>query len=215
MFPNNTAQIMGVRNYITWPKHFYKMLKARMFVYTTHKSWKCAHNLFINLASGNLQNASELHRKQLRLWTHQSWKFVQNFLCKLWRRRTSEMRLNITENSLIFGRTNRDNAPWIFFINLAERELQNAPEFHSKQLRFLTQKSWNCAHNLFVKPAGRELSEFHGKQLRSWTKKSWNCAHNLFFKLGGRELPECVWTSQQTALFLDEKIVELRPQLFL
>ena len=30
----------------------------------------------------------------------------------------------------------------------------------------------------------------------------------------GRELPKCVWTSWQTASFLDVKIVELHPELF-
>jgi len=29
--------------------------------------------------------------------------------------------------------------------------------------------------------------------------------------LGSREIPKCVGTSQQTALFLDAKILELRP----
>jgi len=130
-----------------------------MFVYATHKSWKCAHNFFINLASGNLQNVSELHSKQLHFWTHQSWNCAQNFLCKPCRRRTSEMRLNITANSLIFGRTNCDNAPWIFLINLARRELQNVPEFHSKQLRFWMHKLQNCTQQFFSKACKAKTSK--------------------------------------------------------
>jgi len=218
MCPNNPAKIMGVRNYETWPKHIYKMLKSRMFVYATHKSWKCAHNFFINLASGNLQNASELYSEQLRLWTHQSWKFVQNFLCKPWRRRTSEMRLNINANSLIFERTNRDTAPWTFFINLAKRELQYAPEFHSKQLHFLTQKLWNCA-KFFRKTRRQRTFEMHlNFTANSFILGRKNCGiapTTCSLKPAGRELPECVWISRQTASFFDAQILELCPEHFL
>jgi len=37
--------------------------------------------------------------------------------------KTSEMRLNLTANSFIFGRINRDNAPITFSAELASREL--------------------------------------------------------------------------------------------
>jgi len=71
----------------------------------------------------SLQNGSELHSKQLRLWTHKSWKFVQKFLCKPWRRRTSKMRLNFAANRFNFGRTTREIAPRTYSVKLAGREL--------------------------------------------------------------------------------------------
>jgi len=138
-------RFMDVQNYTPWTKHIYKMLKSRMFVCATHKSWKCDQNFFINLASGNLPNASELNSEHLRFCTHKSWKFVQNFLCKPWRPRTSEICLNITENSLNFGRRNQDNAPSTFFINHAKREL---PKWAWSFWRHKLQK---CTHNFLYK----------------------------------------------------------------
>jgi len=42
-----------------------------------------------NLQAENFQNASELHGKQLRFWTHNSWNCAQNFFCKTCRQKTS------------------------------------------------------------------------------------------------------------------------------
>jgi len=46
------------------------------------------------------------------------------------------MRLNFTANSFVFGHINRENLSKTFFGNLGGGELQYAPEFRSKQLRF-------------------------------------------------------------------------------
>jgi len=47
----------------------------------------------------NFQNASELHVKQLRFWTHNSRNCTQNFFYKSCRRRTSKMRLNFRQTA--------------------------------------------------------------------------------------------------------------------
>jgi len=114
------------------------------------------------------------------------WNCAQNFFFKTCRQRTSKLRLNFTANSFVFGRTNLENAPTTFFMKLEKQKFQNASELQSKQLRFWTHKSWNCAHNFFCKPCRQSTSKmrlnFHNKQLRFWTHKSWNCIHNFFCK---------------------------------
>jgi len=71
----------------------------------------------------NFQNASELHSKLLHFWTHKSWNYAQNFLCKSCRQSTLEMRLNFTAKSFVSRRTNWENAPRPFIITLTKRKL--------------------------------------------------------------------------------------------
>jgi len=129
------------------------------------------------------------------------------------------MRLNFTTNNFVFGRINRKNAPRTFLQSLQGENFRNASEFHGKQLRFWTHKSWNCAHNFFCKTCRQRTSRMR----LNFTVNSFifgridreNGPITFFIKLERRKLPKCVWTWQQTASFLDTKIVELRPQLFL
>jgi len=65
------------------------------------------------------------------------------------------------------------------------KNVKNASELHSRQLRFWMQKSRKCAHNFFCNLAMWKLprwSELHSKPLRFWTHNSWNCAQNFFCK---------------------------------
>jgi len=69
---------------------------------------KMRPELFLqNFKAENFQTASELHGKQLRSWTHKSWKCVQKFFHKPHRAKTSEWRREWTANSFIFRRKNR------------------------------------------------------------------------------------------------------------
>ena len=160
------------------------MLKSRPFVCARHKSWKCPQNFFINLASGKLAKWVWTSQQRASFWTHKSWKFVQKFFCKPWRRLTSDMRLNFTANSFIFGRTNCRIAPTTFSVKLAGRELLKSVWTPRQTTSFLDASIGKMRPELF------------------------------FIKLERRKLPKCVRTSQQTALFLDTQIVELRPKLF-
>jgi len=109
------------------------------------------------LQAESLQNGSELHSKQLRFLTHKSWKFVQKFLCKPWRWRTSEMRLNFTANSFIFGCTNRGIAPRTFCKTRRQRTSRMCLNIQGKQLRFWTHNRGIAPTTFSLKRAVREL----------------------------------------------------------
>ena len=108
-----------------------KCRTSKMHLNFTTNSFVCWHinrknasrTIFVNLARRKLPNASELHSKHFRFWTHKSWKCAQNFFCKPCKQRTSKMRLNFTLNIFVFGRINRENAPRTFSVNLASGEL--------------------------------------------------------------------------------------------
>jgi len=51
--------------------------------------------------------------------------------------KTSEMRLNFAGNNFIFGRINRENAPKIFSVNLAGRELLKCVQISQQTASFL------------------------------------------------------------------------------
>ena len=46
-------------------------------------------------------------------------------------------------------------------------------------------------------------------------KNRYNASRTFSAKLAGKELQKCVWTSRQTASFLEAKIVKMRPKLFI
>ena len=48
--------------------------------------------------------------------------------------------------------------PELFLQSLQGENFQTASEFHGKQLRFWTHKSWNCAQNFFCKPCRQRSS---------------------------------------------------------
>ena len=151
-----------------------------------------------------LQNGFELQSKQLRFWTHKSWKFVQKLTCKPWRRSTCEMRLNFTANSFIFGRTYRGIAPRTFCKTSRQRTSKMRLNFRANSFVF----GWgNCAHNFFFQTCRQRTSRMRlNFTVNSFVFVSTNrgiASRTFSFKLAGRELPKCVWTSQQTASFLD------------
>ena len=109
--------------------------------------------------------------------------------------------------------------PQFFLYILQAENFQNASEFHDKQLRFWTHKSEKCAHNFFHKAWKAKTSKIRlnsmvngfifGRMNRE------NAPRTFFIRLERRKLLKCVWTSQQTASFLDAQLVKLRPELFL
>jgi len=137
-----------------------KIIKRGQSIFTRCWSKECLFVRHINrenapatfssiLQAESLQNGSELHSKQLRFWTHKSWKFVQKFLCKPWRWRTSKTRLNFTANSFIFGRTNRGIAPRTS-VKLAGRELPKCVWISGKTASFLDAQIVELRPQLFL-----------------------------------------------------------------
>ena len=122
------------------------------------------------LEAENFENASELHGKQLRFWTHKLWNCAQNFFCERCRQITSKMRLNFTGNSFVFEWINCEIAPKTFSANLWRRI--------SSKMRL------NFTENSFV--FGRINLE--------------NASRTFFINLIGRKLPNGIWSEQQTAL---------------
>ena len=173
-----------------------KITKCGQSIFTKCWSQECLFVWHINcenapttflsiLQAESLQNGSELHRKQLRFWTHESWKFVQKFLCKPWRRRTSEMHLNFTANSFISGRTNRGIAPRTFCKTRRQRTCKM--HLNSTANNFIFGRiNWeNAPRTFFIKLERRKFqnaSELHSKPLHFWMHKLWNSAYNFFCK---------------------------------
>jgi len=69
------------------------------------------------------------------------------------------MRLNLTANSFVFGHINCEIPPTTFSVNHAGGELPKCVWTYSKQLRFWTHKSWNCAKNFFCKTCRQRTSK--------------------------------------------------------
>ena len=69
------------------------------------------------------------------------------------------MRLNFRANSFVFGCTNREIVPRTFSVNLQAENVQNASEFHGKQLCFWTHKSWKCTQNILYKACKAKTSK--------------------------------------------------------
>jgi len=134
------------------------MLKSRMFGCVTHKSWNCTQNFFLQiLQAKKIQNASELHSKQLRFWTHKSWTCAHNFLCKRYRQRTSKMCANFKAKTLVLGRKNLENSSRTFSANLVGGELPKCVWSSRQTASFWTQKRRKCAQKFFIKLAWRKL----------------------------------------------------------
>ena len=137
-------------------------------------------------------------------------------ICK---RKGCKMVLNFIASSFVFWHINRENLSRNVSVNVEGGDFRNASEFHGKQFNFWTHKSWNCTQNFFFKTCRQRTSRMR----LNFTVNSFifgridreNGPITFFIKLERRKLPKCVWTWQQTASFLDTKIVELRPQIFL
>jgi len=142
------------------------------------------------------------------LWTCKIIKCGQSIFTKCW-----------SQECLFVRHINRENAPTTFLSILQAESLQNGSELHSKQVRFWTQKSWNCAQNLFCKTCRQRRSEMR----LNFTANSFvfgrinreNAPRTFYIKHARRKRQKCVWTSQQTASFLDAKIKKMRPEHFL
>ena len=96
--------------------------------------------------------------------------------------------------------------PELFLWPLQGENVQDAPEFHRKLLRFWTHIMTLCPELFSVNLAGRELPKCVWASQRTpsfWTQKSSKCIQNFFIKLARQKLPKWVWTQQQTASFLD------------
>ena len=123
-----TVSFLDAQIVIMHPNSFHKPCKARTskmrLNFTANNFVFGCTELFLQSLQGEkFQNASELHSKQLRFWTHKSWNCAHNFFFKTCRQWTSRMRLNFTTNSFVFGRINRENAPRTFVIKLERRKL--------------------------------------------------------------------------------------------
>jgi len=138
---------------------------------------------------------------------HKSWKCAQNFLHEPHKAKISKMRPNLTANSSVFWRKNRENAPISFLWSLHGENFQNPSEFHGKLLRFWTQKWWKCALKSFCNSWMRRTSKMRlnftansfvfGRKNREYAPRTFSA------KFAGKELPKCVWTSLQTTSFSD------------
>ena len=135
------------------------------------------------LQAENIQNVCQLQSKHLRFGVHKSWNFVQNFLRKPWKRRTSKMRLNFMANSFALDTKNVRMHPEMFYKACTEK---------TSKMRL------NFTANTFVfRRINREISPI------------------LFsISLASEEVPKCVWTSRQTASFLDALIMKLCQEIF-
>jgi len=151
-----------------------KIIKRGQSIFTKCWSQECLFARHINrenalktflsiLQAESLQNGFELHSKQLRFWTHKSWKFVQKFLCKPWRRKTSEMRLNFTANKFRFWTHKSWNCAQNFFCKTRGQR--------TSKMRL------NIRANSFV----------FGRINRGIAPTTFS------LKLPGRELPKCDW----------------------
>ena len=181
-----------------------------------------------------------------------SWKLGQNFFCKICKQRTSQICLNFTASSFIFGRIScenvprtfletlqaenfqyaselhikqlcfghkyLENAPRTFLHTFAAENLQNAFELHSKWPRFWMHKLWKCAQNNFHKPCNAKTSKTHlnftGNIFIFGRINRENAPRIFFTKLARLKLPNCVWTLQPTASFLDANFLNMCPELF-
>ena len=135
----------------------------------------------------NFQNASQLHCKKLRFWTHKSWNCPKNFFCKTRSQRTFNMRLNFTTNSFVFGCTNRGIATRCFSVKLAATELPKCVWTSRQPASFLDAKIEKMRPELFLQTSQgdyfQNASELHSKPVHFCTNKRWNCAQNFSIKL--------------------------------
>ena len=124
------------------------------------------------------------------------------------------MRLNIMANSFIFGRTNRDNAPWIFFINLAKQERPTCVWISQQTILFFNTKIVELRPELFCKTCRQKTFKmrlnFTGNRFVSGHTYRGIAPTTFSVNIGGIELAESVWISRQTALFLDAQTFSVK-----
>jgi len=150
---------------------------------------------------------------------HKSRNCAHNFFCKNFKRNTSRMRLNFTSNSSVFGRTNLEITPRTFSVKLAGKKLPKCVWTSLQTASFLDEKSRKYTQHFFHEPCIAKTSKMH----LNFTANCFvfACTNReivpttFSVKISSGTLLECVWTSPQTAPFLDAKILKLRPERFL
>jgi len=75
-------------------------------------------------------------------------------------KKSSEICLNFTVNSFVFGRVNRKNAPGNIFVNLASGELPTCVSFTAKFFVFRRINRENAPKTFSVNLEGAELKEY-------------------------------------------------------
>ena len=155
--------VVPVQDFFEIPSHKVTLARHNLWV---HLPVQCVHiqSILIECENQELQNVPEQPSKDLWAWkitkrSHSNFTKCWSPECLFTRHKirenapttflsilqaeTCKMRLNFTANSFVFGHINRENLSKTFFGNLGGGELQYAPEFRSKQLRFWTHKSQN------------------------------------------------------------------------
>ena len=98
--------------------------------------------------------------------------------------------------------------PELFYIAWKAKRSKMQLNFTASSFIF-GHKSWNCAQNFFCKPCRQSTFEmrlnFTGNSFVSEFTNREIVPRTFSVKLASGKLPECVWTSQQTASFLDAK----------
>jgi len=133
--------------------------------------------------------------------------------------KTSKMRLNFTANSFVFRRTNREISPITFSINLASGKVPTCVWTSRQTVTFLDAAIVKLHPELFHKACMEKTSKirlnFTANSFVFERINRYNVPRTFSAKLAGKELQKCVWTSRQTASFLDAKIVIMHPEPFL
>jgi len=190
---------------------------------------KCAHNIFTKCLSQeclfawhtNRENAPRTFCKPCRWRTS---KMCLNFTANSFvfggknreirpelfhtphKAKTSEVRLNFTVNSFVFGHINGKNAPRTFCKPCRRKTSKMCLNFAINLFVFGRINRVNAPSTVLSTSQGENIqneSELRRKELHFGTHKSRKCAQNFVCKSSKWKLPECVWTSKQTALFLD------------
>ena len=173
----------------------------------------------INLASGKVPKCVWTSRQTVTFLDALIVKLRPELFHKAWMEKTSKIRLNFTANSFAFGRINRDNAPRTFSAKLAGNEHPKCAWTPRQIASFLDANVVIMRPYLFYEACTGKTSKirlnFTANSFVFGRKNGENAPWNLFINLECGELPKCVWTSQQTASFLDAKIVNMRPEPFL
>jgi len=159
------------------------------------------------LQAENFENASELHGKQLRFWTHKSKIAPRTFSAKLAGRKLLTC-VWISRLTALFLDSYSENCAQNFFCKTCRPKTSNMRlNFTEKQHRFWTHKSCNCAQNIFCVPCTQRNSKirlnFTTNSFVFWCINRDNASRTFSAKLAGGEVPNCVWNSRKTATFLD------------
>jgi len=186
----------------------------------THKSWNCAHNFFCK-TRGQRTSKMRLNFTANRFVFERTSCGIapKTFSVNLAGRERPECVWISRQSASFMDAQIVELRLELFLWNLQAENFQNACEFHGKPLRFWTHKSGKCAQNFFYKAWKAKTSKmrlnFTANRFIFGRTNRGIAPTTFFVELAGRERPKCVWTSQQTALFLDAQIEKMRPELFI